>query len=530
MTPEEKARAYDEAKARMSRAWNDNRCTIGFMNEIFPELKESEDERIRKSIIAILNNYVDNSNTFKPKMLAWLEKQADKDKLIKELGKYKAKYTQEVLQNHLNSMTNKDDERLRKTTIAFLKEFADKGYENAVECIDWLEKQGQQKPIVDGILTATNYDKLFQNCNVPKFKVGDFIVNDYCFGKVIEITNDAYLLDTGQGIPFSYEHNAHLWTIDNAKPGDVLVSKYSSPFIYNGNYNSDFLGAYCGITTSGDFRVGTEKCQWSSNKNVHPATKEQCDLLFAKMREAGWEWDKDKKELKKIVQKPISNIEPKFHEGDWVVYNNDICQIVKREEGCNKLVTVFGIEKELVNERNLSTARLWTIADAKDGDVLATQGSVFIFKHLDKTGRSLCKSYCEVIDNSGLGLGFEFSINGVCPATKEQRDTLEKAMAEAGYTFDFDKKELRKIEPNLSNSAKIEKDDTLLDLLQKIPSFITIDGIDYHFVLKKTVVYMVFYEGNEKEDHGKVIFWMAGDPVSLLTKMLKKLKKEGLLE
>ena len=24
--------------------------------------------------------------------------------------------------------------------------------------------------------------------------------------------------------------------------------------------------------------------------------------------------------------------EHKFHEGDWVVYNNDICQIVKREE------------------------------------------------------------------------------------------------------------------------------------------------------------------------------------------------------
>ena len=71
-----------------------------------------------------------------------LEKQGDKDKLIKELSKYKAKYIQKILQNHLNSMNNKDDERLRKTTIAFLKEFADKGYENAVECIDWLEMQG----------------------------------------------------------------------------------------------------------------------------------------------------------------------------------------------------------------------------------------------------------------------------------------------------------------------------------------------------------------------------------------------------
>ena len=44
-----------------------------------------------------------------------------------------------------NSMSNKDDERLRKTAIGFLKDFAEQGYENAVECIDWLEKQGEQE-------------------------------------------------------------------------------------------------------------------------------------------------------------------------------------------------------------------------------------------------------------------------------------------------------------------------------------------------------------------------------------------------
>ena len=75
-------------------------------------------------------------------------------------------------------------------------------------------------------------------------------------------------------------------------------------------------------------------------------------------------------------QETDGKAEPKFHEGDWIVYNNDICQIVKREEGCNKLVTVFGIEKELVNERNLSTARLWAIEDAKEGDVLVCKGNV----------------------------------------------------------------------------------------------------------------------------------------------------------
>ena len=36
---------------------------------------------------------------------------------------------------------SEDEKRLRKTTIAFLKDFAEQGYENAVECINWLEKQ-----------------------------------------------------------------------------------------------------------------------------------------------------------------------------------------------------------------------------------------------------------------------------------------------------------------------------------------------------------------------------------------------------
>ena len=78
--------------------------------------------------------------------IAWLEKQRDKDKLIQELGEYKVKYTQEVLEKYINSMSNKDDERLRKTAIAFLKDFAEQGYENAVKCIDWLEEQDEQKP------------------------------------------------------------------------------------------------------------------------------------------------------------------------------------------------------------------------------------------------------------------------------------------------------------------------------------------------------------------------------------------------
>ena len=87
-------------------------------------------------------------------------------------------------------------------------------------------------------------------------------------------------------------------------------------------------------------------------------------------------------------------------------------------------------------------------------------------------------------------------------------------------------------EQNLASSAKISKnEDTFLDLLNKMPSYITVDGIFYHFRLRKTTIsYMAFYEG-EGEGSGNVIFWMtAFSPIDLLNEMLEKLKKKGLLE
>lgn len=134
----------------------------------------------------------------------------------------------------------------------------------------------------------------------PKFKVGDFIINEYCMGKVIEITNDAYLLDTGQGIPFSCD-NTHLWTIQDAKPGDILATKNGYNILIFKNIKSSSGSGfssyynYNNFSDYSDFKEGS----WDRDRFI-PATKEQCDFLFQKMKEAGYEWDKEKKELKKI--------------------------------------------------------------------------------------------------------------------------------------------------------------------------------------------------------------------------------------
>lgn len=80
MTEKEKAKAYDEA-LKKARKWhnisNPIYCNI-ITEKIFPELKESGDEEIRKEIISILRNayWTSNRNRFN-KLVAWLEKQGD---------------------------------------------------------------------------------------------------------------------------------------------------------------------------------------------------------------------------------------------------------------------------------------------------------------------------------------------------------------------------------------------------------------------------------------------------------------------
>jgi hypothetical protein len=140
------------------------------------------------------------------------------------------------------------------------------------------------------------------NC-VPnkKFKVGDFIINDYCFGKVIALTDDAYLLDTGQGIPFSCEHNARLWTIDDAKPGDVLSYKDGEwIFLYKGRKDESLIEYYA--LTSERVLIINSVGLFDLTSCIIPAIKEQRNLLFKKIKEAGWEWDAEELELKLVEE------------------------------------------------------------------------------------------------------------------------------------------------------------------------------------------------------------------------------------
>lgn len=146
-------------------------------------------------------------------------------------------------------------------------------------------------------------------------------------------------------------------------------------------------------------------------------------------------------------------VQSNFKAGDWVVIDNchnSIYQVDSVREYDYMLRHTHGglMPFPFSSAERLS---LWTIQDAKDGDVLATNSIICLFKKLDKDGYYII-SHCiytakdglEVIDDEGDSIGS----CGFKPATKEDRKLLFRKMKEAGYEWDADKKELRKIKPH----------------------------------------------------------------------------------
>ena len=298
-----------------------------------------------------------------------------------------------------------------------------------------------------------------------------------------------------------------------------------------------FIGENCPeLAESEDERIRKEiisLLQYTKGRRIGYEPRISQDDMIAWLEKLGYK-PQGKTALEAAKEEKVDNAnkaEPKFHEGDWIT--NGVCttQIDSVDDGFywhdnNRI----GGRIDAMNK----AYHLWSINDAKDGDILVNGSNIFIFSHFSDIARVM--GYCHI--NLDDGRFYDDKDKNECfglidtvfsPTTEEQRDHLFAKMKEAGYEWDAENKELKKIEQKLANSENIGKNDTLLDLLQKMPSCVTVDGLDYHFVMKKTIAFMAFYEG-EGQAYGKVIFWMAGEPIELLTAMLNKLKEEGLLD
>ena len=282
------------------------------LENTFPELKESEDERMRKLCEVLVRSCFVNelcTKEEKDDCIAWLEKQGEQklDYCHHEVDlsncseEYRKAYydgwnncnmqhsqcqseSNDVVKCLINGMKfyYEDNEEAKWGTAKFSMKVKD--------ILFWLEKQREQKPT----------DKV-----EPKFHEGDWIIFNGLRLLIKEVVHGYYRTISVGGIPNSYDWDidniARLWTIDDARDGDVIFYDDGWTCIFK-HIHGIWYSSYCFITADGEFHTGYEQHAVDStiNGNAHPATKEQRDLLFQKMKEAGFTFDFDKKELKKI--------------------------------------------------------------------------------------------------------------------------------------------------------------------------------------------------------------------------------------
>lgn len=117
------------------------------------------------------------------------------------------------------------------------------------------------------------------------------------------------MVNTTTSIPFSLQDNYHLWTINDAKDGDILFHSDSASngiFIFKELLKcgvSEKVICYCDYDSEDGFCLGEHHtCCWADAKILHPATKEQRDNLFKKINEAGYVWYPNSKELYKLIR------------------------------------------------------------------------------------------------------------------------------------------------------------------------------------------------------------------------------------
>lgn len=220
----------------------------------------------------------------------------------------------EGIQNWVNDNVPElnEDEQSKKWILEYLYDGLRKSDEQ-FKCqfkaaISWLEKQGKQK-------SSNNVE--------PKFHEGDCIVpyniTPLEIWKIINIGDDGYyniqpitnIINTEGDeiyrIPgFILENDYYLWTIADARDSDVLTLG-DIIFIFN-KIHGVWVNCHCSLHKDGSFNdEDYDLMHVKYSKEVYPATKEQRDLLFQKMKEEGYEWDADKKELKKIVLKKLDS-------------------------------------------------------------------------------------------------------------------------------------------------------------------------------------------------------------------------------
>ena len=338
--------------------------TKAVLEDILSELKESEDEKIRKYILSCCEETIkandrglELSMETTIKLRDWLEKQGAQnpysgvsfeynghtwgmcardngveilvDGEIKErvylFDRPQGKSALETLkeekvdnQNCANP-TNKVEPKFKVGDWVVDKEGniskimrVDNGFNHIIYACRPIEENSR-----DWASYSENDIRLWDKVE-PKFHKGEWVTNGI---ETVQITG--YDIDYGYQVDYKgnlqhrdtdvIEKEYHLWTIQDAKDGDVLIDDLGV-ILFRKIGNKKYENAvdyHCVVYISGKFEIQEGLSCWglSTYRVLCPATKKQRERFFAVMRDSGYEWDADRKELKKIEQSKLTAFE-----------------------------------------------------------------------------------------------------------------------------------------------------------------------------------------------------------------------------
>ena len=365
-------------------------------------------------------------------------------KRAKELLEVGLKDTRDkrVVLSFLPELAESEGENICKNLIAFLKQckavygdcFKQFGLE-IDDAIDWLEKHDEQKHTAEEVLIKAGL-KPYKDGDQWCVLLGDNIQEGICgFGNTIEDALYAFLKDL---IAKKSEQklDGTFVNVDDVRE-DFVNEVYR---VLDADPNNDranqIIDAFDNLPTVAIEKQGEQETLCDKCKKAQPSHSCQ-----------------DITELGRCAveheQKSADKIEPRFKVGDWIVRELDnTCYQIKKHI-LNVTTNKYGYDLTnggYISSQDANFYHLWTIQDAKDGDVLNSVRvkATIIFKGFNPDGKHI-NAYCAL--QKGILIRKEMLWDrDFEPATKGQRDTLMKAMTDAGYTFDFEKKELKKIE------------------------------------------------------------------------------------
>lgn len=484
---EEKAQAYDEAleRAKSKLHYSDKPCFVD-VTEIFPELKESEDEKIKKWLIEKQREwlqdqerggYMDNENLIKTikKSIAWLEKQGkpqDKGEISDGYHTFNELYYYRMLYNaaffnmlpkewvHKSKKHHDGEECFGGGWFIVIANLPTGQVSNHYKLKDWGLFDIQEKEIAD------EWDE--HSPQEAADRLHKYLLKNQGEQKFIWSEEDEKLL------------NSALWHVKNS--------------CGNGGKNSGEFEVYNLLKSLKD-RV---QPQWNPSE-------EQMQTLHAQLNEGAVTYTEDKRVLSTLYKdlmnimsqeekqdkkketlcdkcrreqpshscqditelgrcalekqgekKPADKVEPEFkiEKGKWYVCNNSRYKdfVIGKAYYCPKDGMLKPNENEMARYVAKNCFHLWTIKDAKDGDVLyckkrITDDSeiIMIYEGISNNVDSYCRYSSKSEFNTYITNVLNVEHDSITPATKEQRDLLFSKMKESGCEWDSEKKELKRI-------------------------------------------------------------------------------------